>query len=193
MRYCALLLIWLLPGATAAYSQHKPMTVSLPKETKDSLIKNIRTVFQRINSDSTLRVVDLDFEAFVEAAGDAPDNGGEIRGYYRNDTLCKLAMGIGLSFGPKEYEYYYDRGQIVFVYERDRHFAVAKDGGLDHERLVLGFEGRFYFNKGKLIEKMVKRYDGFMAEKIDDNYVKDLLDDTGVYTAALRKQMKKKK
>ena len=167
--------------------------VTLPKATKDSLIKNIRAVFQRINSDSTLRVVDLDFEAFEEALGAAPDNGGEVRGYYRNDTLCKMVMGIGLSFGPKEYEYYYDQGQIVFVYERDRHFAVAKDGGLEHERLVLGFEGRFYFNRGRLIEKVVKRYDDFMAEEIDDNYVRDLLDDTGVYTAALRKQMRKKK
>jgi len=168
-----------------------PLTVSLPKATKDSLIRNIRAVFQRINSDSTLRAVDLDFEAFIEAAGEAPDNGGEIRGYFRNDTIYKLVMGIGLSFGPKEYEYYYERGQVVFVYEKDSHFAV-KDGGLDHDHLVLGFEGRFYFNKGRLIEKIIKRYDQFMAGEIDENYINYLLDDTSIYIAALRKQMKKK-
>jgi len=169
-----------------------PVAVSKPKATKDSLIKNIRAVFQRINSDSTLREVSLDPETMEEIIGGAPDNGADVTGYFKNDSLRKIVMSFGPSYGMKDWEYYYDRGQVVFVYEKDQHFPVMKDGGLDHERLVVGFEGRFYFNKGRLIEKIIKRYDRFMAEEVDDSYIKDLLDDVDGYAQALRRQMKKK-
>jgi hypothetical protein len=43
-----------------------------------------------------------------------------------------------------------------------------------------------------LIDKIIKRYDQFMAGEIDENYINYLLDDTSIYIAALRKQMKKK-
>ena len=143
---------------------------------KDSLIKNIRAVFQRINSDTTLHAVSLDVDELEEAIGGSPDNGADVRGYFKKDTLYKLYMSMGPSFGLKDYEYYYDRGEIVFIYEKDQHFPPKKDGGLDHEKLVMGFEGRFYFNKGKLIAKVVKRYDNFMAEEIDEAYIRELLD-----------------
>ena len=99
---------------------------------------------------------------------------------------------MGPSFGRKDYEYYYDRGEIVFIYEKDQHFPPTKDdGGLDYEKLVIGFEGRFYFNKGRLITKIVKRYDYFMAEEINEAYIKELLD-VSPYVKQLRKHLKKK-
>ena len=186
-----LLLIGLLAGATAADAQ-SPIPVSLPQTTKDSLIKNIRAIFQRINHDSTLHAVDLEVETMIDIIGGAPDNGADVTGYFKKDTLCKLVMSFGPSYGIKDWEYYYDRGQVIFIYEKDQHYPVKKEGGLDHERLVVGFEGRFYFNKGRLISKIIKRYDQFMAEEIDDNYIKELLEDAPPYVTALRKQMKKK-
>lgn len=171
-----------------------PVSASLPKAAKDSLIKNIRVVFQRINSDTSLHKVELEEETMEEVIGGSPDNGGDVTGYFKKDTIYKLVMSFGPSYGMKDWEYYYDRGQVVFIYEKDQHFPVKKDGsGLDHERLVVGFEGRFYFNKGRLIEKIVKRYDQFMAEKIDDKYIKDLLDDSDLWVGALKKQVKQKK
>jgi len=122
-----------------------------------------------------------------------PDNGADVRGYFKKDTLYKLYMSMGPSFGLKDYEYYYDRGEIVFIYEKDQHFPPKKDGGLDHEKLVVGFEGRFYFNKGKLIAKVVKRYDDFMAQEINDAYVDYLLVDVAAYVEALRKHLNSKK
>lgn len=191
----------LLVGATAIDAQTRqagtthhaepPITVSLPQATKDSLIKNIRAIFQRINHDTTLRQVDLDIDTMEEIIGGAPDNGAEVTGYFKKDELCKITMSMGPSFGIKDWEYYYDQGQVVFIYEKDRHYPVTKDG-LDHERLVVGFEGRFYFNKGRLFTKIIKRYDQFMAEEIDDNYIRALLDDMPPYVNALRRQMKKK-
>jgi hypothetical protein len=157
---------------------------------KDSLIKNIRVVFQRINSDTTLRIVELTYEEFEEAVGGSPDNGGDVRGYFKKDTLYKLYLSVGPSFGLKDYEYYYDQGEIVFIYEKDQHYPVKKEGGLDQDKIVVGFEGRFYFNKGKLIAKVIKRYDDFMAEEIDKAYIKELLD-VGTYVKQLRKHLKK--
>jgi len=178
--------------AASRHAAQEPISVSLPQATKDSLIKSIRGIFQRINHDSTLHAVDLDEDTMEEIIGGSPDNGGDVTGYFKKDTLCKIVMSFGPSYGMKDREYYYDQGQVVFIYEKDRHFPVAKDGGLDHERLVVGFEGRFYFNKGRLIAKIIKRYDQFMAEKIDDNYIRSLLDDMAPFANALRKKLKKK-
>lgn len=159
---------------------------------KDSLIKNIRAIFQRINSDTTLRVVSLNDEELEEAIGGSPDNGADVRGYFKKDTLCKLYMSMGPSYGLRDYEYYYDRGEIVFIYEKDQHFQPKKDGGLDYEKLVVGFEGRFYFNKGKLFAKVVKKYDHFMEEEIDDAYIKELLE-VSTFVKQLRKHLLQKK
>lgn len=180
--FCLLLLL-----GVAGFAQGQ-----VAQTTKDSLIKNIRAAFQRINSDTAFRIESLDVDEFNEAVGGSPDNGGEVRGYFKKDTLYKLYLSVGPSFGRKDYEYYYDRGEIVFIYEKDQHFPPTKDdGGLDYEKLVIGFEGRFYFNKGRLITKIVKRYDYFMAEEINEAYIKELLD-VSPYVKQLRKHLKKK-
>jgi hypothetical protein len=180
-----------LGTARSARSQSATV-VRLPQTTRDSLVKKIRVIFQRINSDTTLRVVDLDVDELEEAIGGSPDNGGEVKGYFKKDTLYKLYLSVGPSYGLKDYEYYYDRGEIVFIYEKDQHYPVKKEGGLDNDKIVVGFEGRFYFNKGKLISKVIKRYDHFMAEEIDEAYIKELLD-VGSYVKQLRKHLVKKK
>ena len=177
----------------AAGPSRKVIGPPIAQAKKDSLIKNIRAVFQRINSDTALRIEDLDAEEFEEAVGGMPDNGFDVRGYFKKDTLYKLYLSVGPSFGLKDYEYYYDRGEIVFIYEKDRHYPPKADGeGLDHEKLVVGFEGRFYFNKGKLISKVVKRYDDFMAQEIDEAYIRELLD-VDPYVGQLRKHLTQKK
>ena len=189
LRHFIFCLLLLLGGA--GFAQGQSATVArLPQATRDSLVKNIRGVFQRINSDTTLRSVSLDVDEFDEAVGGSPDNGGEVRGYFKKDTLYKLYLSVGPSFGRKDYEYYYDRGEVVFIYEKDQHFPPTKDGGLDYEKLVIGFEGRFYFNKGRLISKIIKRYDHFMAEEIDEAYIKELLD-VAPFVKQLRKHVKK--
>ena len=173
-------------------STRKVIGPRLAQATKDSLIKNIRAVFQRVNRDTPYRVERLEPEEVAEIIGGFPDNGADIDGYFKGDTLYKLNRSLGPSFGLKDYEYYFDRGQIIFIYEKDRHYPPGKDGGLDHDTLVVGFEGRFYFNNGRLIAKVVKRYDDFMAQEIDEAYIKELLD-VSAYVGQLRKHLKSKK
>lgn len=178
-----------LPARPAHKTTHASTGMPLAKATRDSLIRDIRTIFHRINTDTTLRVVSLDPEAFEEAVGGSPDNGGDATGYFKKDTLVKFVLSVGPSFGLKDYEYYYDQGRIVFIYEKDQHFPVLKDGsGLDHEKLVVGFEGRFYFNKGKLIAKLLDRRDQFMAQEVNDAYIDELLD-VETFTKVLKKQL----
>jgi len=121
---------------------------------KDSVVSSIRTTFQRINSDKSLQVVQLDAEEFLE---DAPDNGATLSGYFKGDTLCKMVLEVGISYAMRRWEYYFARGQIVFIYETDKYYRQdSVNGGLDHSKLDLAFEGRYYYENRALIHTIFK-------------------------------------
>ena len=164
------------------------MGASRGQNAKDPRIQNIRNIFQRINNDRTIRVVSMDYE---EITGEALDNGGDVKGYFKKDTLCKMIMTAGPSYGLVTYEYYFNQGQPVFIYELEKRFPIKADGSRDDTKLVQGFEGRYYLDKGKLISKVVKGKK-FGEEPINDEYIKERLDIT-IFTQALRKKLSKPK
>ncbi len=121
---------------------------------KDSVLTAIRETFQQTNNNKSLRVVRLDEEEFLRQGS---DNGGDLKGYFRGDTLCKIVLEIGLSYAMKRWEYYFDKEQIIFIYETDRYYPVdSVNGGLDNTRLELAFEGRYYYENGVLINTLFK-------------------------------------
>jgi hypothetical protein len=121
---------------------------------KDSVISSIRTTFQRINGDKSLRVVQLDAEEFLE---EAPDNGAILRGYFNGDTLDKMVLEVGISYAMRRWEYYFGRGRVVFIYETDKYYRQdTVNGGLDKSNLDLAFEGRYYYENGALIHTIFK-------------------------------------
>src|SRR5580658_7262063 len=75
---------------------------------KDTVISSIRTIFQRINSDKSLRVVQLDAEEFLD---EAPDNGATLSGYFKGDTLYKMVLEVGISYAMRRWEYYFSKGR----------------------------------------------------------------------------------
>lgn len=158
---------------------------------EDSVIQGIRQVFQQINKDSTLRKVVLDEHEFL---GDESglDNGAQLNGYFRGNTLCKMTMIIGLSFAMKEYDYYFRNGKIIFIYETERDFQLDKEGTMDYGKSVLGFEGRYYYDNGKLIMTLFKgkkRMDEFDNKKA--GYVKELPRVTDYIKLLIKKGIKK--
>jgi hypothetical protein len=121
---------------------------------KDSVIAEIRRNFQRTNNDRSLRVIELDEEEFL---GEGTDNGGDLKGYFKGDTLCKMVLEVGLSYSMKRWEYYFDKGKVIFIYETDRYYPQdSVNGGLDNTRLELAFEGRYYYENGVLINTLFK-------------------------------------
>jgi hypothetical protein len=153
---------------------------------KDSIIRNIRQVFQRINHDSTLRGVRLEAEEFLE---EAPDNGGELTGYFKGDTLKKMIFYVGPSYGLIEQQYYFDQGKIVFIYDTEKDFPATSTGELDVTKPHLVFEGRYYFDQGKLIEKILKGKKKFDIP-IDAEYIADLLSSLPKYKKLLSARLR---
>jgi hypothetical protein len=129
---------------------------------KDSAISGIRRNFQRINSDKSLRVVRLDEEAFSDQN---TDNGGELSGYFRGDTLCKMVLDVGLSYAMIRWEYYFDKEQISFIYETEKDYPEdSATGGLNNNKVVLAFEGRYYYDNGALINTIFKGKKRFIED-----------------------------
>jgi hypothetical protein len=123
-------------------------------QTKDDLIKNIRQSFQKINSDTTLTIVKLQNE---DIPGEKTDGGEELTGYFKGTSVFKIYDWIGLSFGVKQYEYYFRNDQLIFIYETEKGFHINDSLGImDQSKLDLIFEGRYYLDKGNLIERKIK-------------------------------------
>jgi len=123
-------------------------------QTKDEQIKLIRKKFEVINKDTTLRKVVLDNEEFLE---NMTDGGGKLAGFYRNKEIKKIYEWIGLSNGISIKEFYFDNGQLIFVYEKFDSFVFdAKKNEFDFTKTKTVFEGRYYFSNKKLFNKSTK-------------------------------------
>jgi hypothetical protein len=156
-------------------------------QNKDSIIKSIRQTFQQINNDKTLNAVELENEDFMD---EMTDGGGSLKGYFKGDTICKIHLWIGLSFGVRQFDYYFDHGKLCFVYESEEDFPYdEKKGTLNPEKLVPAFEGRYYIHSGKLIEVKAK---GRQRAKNEDESasLKQFNTDAESYSGVLRKHLK---
>lgn len=122
-------------------------------QTKAEQVQAIRKEFQAINGDSALKKITLENEEFMEYM---TDGGGELTGYYRNGQVKKIHQWAGLSHGNEIKEFYFKKGKLIFVYEQFNSFPWdGKKGEHNRSRTKTTFEGRYYFNKDKLVDKKV--------------------------------------
>jgi hypothetical protein len=138
-------------------------------QASQEIIKNIRKNFQTTNADTTLKKLSLDGEEFLDHV---PDGGGELTGFFKNDSIVKISEWIGLSYGNRVREYYYKSNKLIFVYEKFQSFVQKNNGELDHDKIKTTFEGRYYFDKDKLIEQKISGKRTF--EDNSSDVVKDL-------------------
>ncbi len=124
-------------------------------QSKADKILSIKQTFQKINNDNSLKKKTIDdAEIFL---GHAIDGGGQLIGYFKKDSVCKIFVTVGLSYGTIADEYYFNNGQLVFVYEVEKVFpANNSSDGLNHDKLQLTYEGRYYFDNDQLIDKIIK-------------------------------------
>jgi hypothetical protein len=120
-------------------------------QTHQDIIKTARKQFQEINADTTLKKISLDSEEFLDHV---PDGGGELTGFFKGDSIVKIAEWIGVSYGNRIREYYYKQDKLFFIFEKFESF-VEKNGELDHEKVKTSFEGRYYFDHEKLVEQKI--------------------------------------
>jgi hypothetical protein len=156
-------------------------------QTKEGLIRNIRESFQKINNDKSLTIVKLQNE---DIPGEKSDGGEELTGYFKEDTVCKIYDWIGLSFGVKQYEYFFGHGQLIFIYEIEKGFHIDDSlGTMDQTKLDLIFEGRYYLNNGKLIERKIKGQKRF-GEESSTAFVQSLVSKSKSLVKLLRSHLK---
>src|SRR6186997_488445 len=123
-------------------------------QTKDEQIKLIRKKFEAINKDTTLRMVTLENEAFLS---NMTDGGGKLTGFYKNKEIKKIYEWIGLSNGISIKEFYFDKGQLIFVYEKFDSFVFDdKKEEFDLAKTKTVFEGRYYFRNKKIFSESIK-------------------------------------
>jgi len=154
---------------------------------KDSVIKNIRKLYKRINTDGALKTVKLENEEFLPQI---TDGGGSLTGYFKGKQLLKIHVWVGLSYGVRQFEYYFDdNGYLCFVYETEEDCPDKNNtGSLDYTKLNLAFEGRYYLDRGVEIEM---KTNGKRRFNPPPESVKSLSTDIKSYTNLLTSQLKK--
>ena len=110
-----------------------------------------------------MRKVTLEIEEFLT---NMTDGGGELTGFYKNKEVKKIYEWIGLSNGISVKEFYFDKGQLIFVYEKFDSFVFDdKKNEFDLTKTKTIFEGRYYFNNEKLFSKSTKGNKGLAARE----------------------------
>jgi hypothetical protein len=137
-------------------------------------IKYIRNVFTQINSQKNLDQLKLENEELTE---EATDGGVSMIGFFKEKTLLKVEQWAWLSYGTIQIEYYFDKDSLIFVYVTENHFRQSGDS-LDHSKIEVKFEGRYYLKNDKLIHKTTKG-SGFWSDSTDG--VQSLLEDSKTY------------
>jgi len=139
-------------------------------------IDHIRTVFAAINSDASLKkvVIDNDKLSTIDPDYKASDGGEELTGYFKDGDLVKLTFSVELSFGIKTLEFYFQNAEVIFAYEKQQNFRKnGKTTESDYSHLTTGFEGRYYLDKNKVIQKVEK------GSPIGDRYEATILLESG--------------
>ena len=159
-------------------------------QTKDTIINNIRQLFQAINNDRSLHKVELENDEFLKE--ETLDGGGSLTGYFKNDTIYKMVVWMGLSFGIRQYEYYFKYERLFFIYETEDDFLINSSGEMDQTKLKRGFEGRYYLDGGSAFE--IKNHgEKRFEEKPSKHYVEDLIAGSKPYVKLLQIRLKKEK
>jgi len=119
---------------------------------KTATIQQTRQVFKQINEYKNYKIVTI--ENGYEFLGEATDGGGELKGFYRGDSLKKIIEWVGLSNRIVQTEYYFDKEKLVFVYSAERRFNEQSNIA-NEMTTTLVFEGRYYFTNSKLIDTIL--------------------------------------
>jgi len=147
-------------------------------------IVSIRESVQLINTEKGYYIKTLTNEYFTDVKNEDSDNGQELKGYYKSGKLKKIVYTIGLSNCMKTYEYYFSDSGLIFMFEKEDDFPIKSNGSeLDYTKAIPAYEGRFYFENGKLLQTIIKGKER-SGEPNKDKFTTDLkvlLDDLKSY------------
>ncbi len=140
-----------------AFIDNKGQTWEL-LQIENETVSNIDQKVSMINLNTIYQVIELKNEEFLDKNFiKQPGEGfGVMSGYFKTDTLPKIReyYGIKKLNDHAITEYYFDEGELIFVYEKENigpNVITDSSGTTDYKSSVPDFEGKYYFNKGKLV------------------------------------------
>jgi len=127
-------------------------------QTEKESIDSIKSQFKWINEQTDFTIAELNNEDYLEHI---PDNGGQLKGYFKNDSLYKIVEWFGSSYAIMITEYYLWNSELFFVYDIEKNFNQIidiTDGfiGFDYSKTEIKYESRHYFVNDQEIKKLEK-------------------------------------
>jgi hypothetical protein len=104
--------------------------------------------------------------------------------------LVKISEWIGLSYGIKQLDYYFENQKLIFIYIIEKQFKYNDSAGsFNYAKNETKFDGRYYFDNEKLFDKKTKGNPifGSLGE-----IEKDLITDAKTYSGILYSKKKKR-
>ncbi len=121
---------------------------------KQELIEKIKEEIESIHLDTTLKIITLQNNEFLDHM---PEGGGELTGFYKGKRICRIYRSIGISHGVGISEFYYKKNKLIFVREKFNSYVYDDSlGSFDYTKLNTTYEGKYYFDKGKMIHSYIK-------------------------------------
>jgi len=154
-------------------------------QSKNEILEDIRDIVETIHMDTSLKSVTLLNEEFID---NMTDGGGELTGFYKNKKIYNIYRSVGISYGEEIMQFYYWKNMLVFVSEKFNTYVYDDSSkAFDYTVLNTTFTGKYYFDKEKLIHKVITGKKNF-----DDNSVdieKSLLEESKGNIELIKKRM----
>jgi hypothetical protein len=161
-----LVLVAVIPGCTSTPKQPETVTtdtsiiVSIPVSDTTSIIKHIKEVYANINKE---QLTQKSFEWEADTTCEAPPMGGTLTYFYRGNELVKMLNAGGEDHGSWKEEYYFDKHQLVFIYQNNTYGGAANPD-------ETSYQNRYYFSNNQLIKKI----ESDSGVQLDANAIGDL-------------------
>ncbi|MGN7784378.1 hypothetical protein ACTJIJ_07620 [Niabella sp. 22666] len=161
-----LVLVAVIPGCTSTPKQPGTVTtdtsiiVSTPVSDTTSIIKHIKEVYANINKE---QLTQKSFEWEADTTCEAPPMGGTLTYFYRGNELVKMLNAGGEDHGSWKEEYYFDKHQLVFIYQNNTYGGAANPD-------ETSYQNRYYFSNNQLIKKI----ESDSGVQLDANAIGDL-------------------
>jgi hypothetical protein len=107
------------------------------------------------------------------------DQGGELTGLYKRNRILRIYKSIGKPEGVFISEYYYDhykKSKLIFIREKFNSYVYDDSSKtFDYTKLHSTYSGKYYFNKGKLIDSAVTgiRFSPVQSIDLEDILIKE--------------------
>jgi hypothetical protein len=126
----------------------------LSESTKFNTDKQIKEIEQKVQTINNVKYSETKTLNNEELVNHVVDGGAQLVGFFSSGKIIKISEHLGLSYAVRSFEYYFFNDSLIYVHESEESYPYDDiKAELDYTKLVPNFEGKYYFNQNKLIER----------------------------------------